>query len=400
VLGLCLFNLNKQHPSIESLLIVFATSIILLGHDNWLPKNRMLNMVEKVGDWSYSVYLVHWPLFAFAYLAYVGIVPINIKIVLIALSIVLGYLQYRYIETPFRNGVFHKVFSNWVTVLTATCMMLVVPIVLASQLHADENPYTSIRRVNHGLSVACEGSFDVDGNLKPECQSDDKVKIAVWGDSYAMHLVPGILENHSGIVQLTKSSCGPFVDLAPLYGKYDEVWAKKCLSFNTAAINYLELNKTLTHVVLSSPFSQYLNFGKGQYMESTGVINSSYKQLLISFENTISKIKSLGLIPIVVSPTPKSDFNVGDCLERKYGSALLLKENCRIDVVKYQQSQQKVIQFLTHIEKTTSVIWLSDILCDAKWCKTEIDGVFIYRDAGHLSIPGSAKLLKDNLVIQ
>ena len=29
-------------------------------------------IVARIGDWSYSLYLVHWPLFSFAYIAYLG----------------------------------------------------------------------------------------------------------------------------------------------------------------------------------------------------------------------------------------------------------------------------------------------------------------------------------------
>ena len=81
-------NINHQHPNIEAFIVVMATSIILLGRDNWLPNNYAINFIEKMGDWSYSVYLVHWPLFAFAYLGYAGDVPSFVMIAMIFISMI------------------------------------------------------------------------------------------------------------------------------------------------------------------------------------------------------------------------------------------------------------------------------------------------------------------------
>lgn len=101
------------------------------------------------------------------------------------------------------------------------------------------------------------------------------------------------------------------------------------------------------------------------------------------------------LHPVVVSPPPKSGFDIGECLERKYGGTLLLRNNCEISYFEYQQHQKIVNNTLKEIEKISNVIWLKDYLCENETCKVYIEDTFIYLDSGHLTIDGSIKLLKD-----
>jgi len=113
IISFGLINITPSHPDIEALIVVMATSMLLLGKDNWLPKSAIVKSIEKVGDWSYSIYLVHWPLFAFAYLSFVGKVPDYISFLIIFSSIILGYWQFKFVETPFRHKEMGRLFSKW-----------------------------------------------------------------------------------------------------------------------------------------------------------------------------------------------------------------------------------------------------------------------------------------------
>jgi hypothetical protein len=390
----CTVNINNEHPSIESLIIVLSTMVILIGKKDWLPKNIITRIIEKMGDWSYSIYLVHWPLFAFAYLSYLGEVPTTVKITLIVSSILLGYMQYKYVETPFRIGVFKNLFSSWKVTIAATAMLLAIPVSSAYNSNDTEDEFAQKRRVNYGLGGKCQGSFDENGSLKNVCLSDTASKIVVWGDSYAMHLVPGLLVENKDIAQITKSVCGPIVGLAPVIGKYDSVWAKNCLAFNDLALDHLKAQPSITHVVLSANFSNYLEFDQYNYLIKEGLTKGSYPLFINAFKNTILEIKKLGMIPVVFTPLPQTGFNVGECLERMFGSALLLRESCNISYDEALQYQNIINTALKEIESMAEVVWLKDYLCKDLECSAEIDGTFIYRDKGHLSVEGSIKLLK------
>jgi peptidoglycan/LPS O-acetylase OafA/YrhL len=388
----CSVNFNNEHPSIESLIVVLSTMVILIGKKAWLPNYSIIRFIEKAGDWSYSIYLVHWPLFAFAYLSYVGDVPNMVKVILMIFSIFLGYIQFRYVETPFRIGMFRNSFASWKVTLSATIILLAIPAVSAYTVNDVEDEYSYIRRVNQGLGKACEGSFDKSAKLNTICILGKEPKIVVWGDSYAMHLVPGLAMENKGLTQITKSVCGPIVGIAPIFGKYDSVWAKKCLEFNDIAFDYINTHQSITHVVLSANFSNYLKFN---YLTHNGLTEGDYQFFVNAFKNTILELKKLGITPVVFSPLPQTGFDVGECLERMYGFALLLRENCNIDYHEFQQYQKLVITFLKDIEKTADVVWFEDYLCNNERCQVDIEDTFIYRDKGHLSIDGSVKLLQN-----
>jgi peptidoglycan/LPS O-acetylase OafA/YrhL len=56
IIFICTVNINNEHPSIESLIIVLSTMVILIGNKDWLPQNVITRAIEKAGDWSYSIY--------------------------------------------------------------------------------------------------------------------------------------------------------------------------------------------------------------------------------------------------------------------------------------------------------------------------------------------------------
>ncbi|MBL4898784.1 MAG: acyltransferase [Colwellia sp.] len=391
----CTININNEHPSIESVIIVLSPMVILIDNREWLPKSPIIRLIEKVGDWSYSIYLVHWPLFAFAYLSYAGDVPVNVKVTLIGLSLVLGYLQFRYVETPFREGRFKNQFSSWKATISATLALLAIPIAAAYSVSDTEDGFSHIRRVNHGLGKECDGSFDDNNRLKGACISGGTPKIVVWGDSYAMHLVPGLLIKNKGLTQITKSACGPIMGIAPNSARYGSIWAKKCLQFNANAMDYIDKHPSITHVVLSLKFSNYLEFKGLDYMTDQGAIDGSHEVFIIKFKNTVIALKQKGITPIIFSPLPKSGFDAGECLVRQLGPALLLRENCEIKYDKSEKHQEIANSILEDIEEISRVVWLKEYLCNDEICQIYVNNTFIYRDDEHLSIDGSIQLLKN-----
>ncbi|MCP4860784.1 MAG: acyltransferase, partial [Planctomycetes bacterium] len=56
-----------------------------------------------VGLISYSLYLWHWPLFSFSKFVFID-VTFGIRMSLVALSVVLAYFSWRFVENPFRKG--------------------------------------------------------------------------------------------------------------------------------------------------------------------------------------------------------------------------------------------------------------------------------------------------------
>lgn len=397
ILLLANVNFDSVHPRGDAFLIALATGLILLGKDDWVPDSILFKSIEKVGDWSYSIYLVHWPLFAFAFLASLGNINQSTKFTLLILSITLGFMQYKWIEVPFRYGWNQKSKKTWLMFFGLTILLLLPSFLLInSPGGVNTNYFADIRQDNVGLSVECDGLQSINN---PNCISGEPYHVAVWGDSYAMHLVPGISE-HINIIQLTKRSCGPFLGLSRLNTEGRRVrtknWALDCVNFNKKALESIISDKNIDYVILSSIYSPYFDNTKGQFVVDDNIVN---KNMTIAEEhliNTIELLLEANKTPVLVSAPPRSGFNIGECLERKILSLITFRTSCEINMDNYLEYDRYVNDSISRIANKTGikVIWLSDILCKGLTCAASLDGKIIYRDAGHLTIIGSKEIFK------
>jgi SGNH domain (fused to AT3 domains) len=169
-------------------------------------------------------------------------------------------------------------------------------------------------------------------------------------------------------------------------------WAKKCIDYNNSAINFIKNNKDITHVILSSSLINYLD-NSNNILTVGGLEDTSLKLIVNSYRETILQLSEAGKKVLFISPPPKDGTNIGECLERKYGPALLFKKDCSVSLDNYLVNQASVLEALKEFNGISKVLYLSDILCGDLFCKTEIDNNFIYRDNGHLSIEGSISVL-------
>ena len=63
-----------------------------------------------IGDWSYSLYLWHWPVIVLlgAYLGPARVASVPVRLATLALIFALTYASYRWVETPFRHGTWRR----------------------------------------------------------------------------------------------------------------------------------------------------------------------------------------------------------------------------------------------------------------------------------------------------
>ena len=110
--GLCLilysvfiYDNETPFPSVWALAPVAGTALIILYSNSSSLLGRALSLrpVVLIGLLSYSAYLWHQPLFAFARLATTGEVPSSIMLLLSAAALGLAYLTWRFVENPFRS---------------------------------------------------------------------------------------------------------------------------------------------------------------------------------------------------------------------------------------------------------------------------------------------------------
>lgn len=376
-------------PTVGTLLLLIAAT-----PGTFVGRILACRVLVGIGLISYSLYLWHQPVFAFARMRVPGEVSSIAYIALIGLSLALAYASWRYVETPFRQHERFRLRQILVTFASATAVLVVVGLLgdlsdgFAQQRGSRyaEN-LTERMRANFGLSEQCDGRLP----FPAACATTAEPEIIVWGDSYAMHIVAGIVASNpsAGIVQATKSACGPILGMARIFDG-NRTSARKCLAFNDSVKSYIEDTASLRYAVLSSPFDFYMEENSLIFSEDA-VQAASPSVTMRSLAATIDWLKSRGIVPVIFSPPPRDGSDMGTCAAR---SIWLGKSGdpCALSPEVVRAYGVGVSKLLNEVDVTT--VDVASYLCDGQRCKTRDDDILVYRDNGHLSYEGSMHLGK------
>lgn len=385
----CYAPLDDAHPRGDALIAVLLTALLMAGDGRWIGNSAPVRAMARVGDWSYSIYLVHWPLFALAAGAYLGRVPVGVRLGLLGLSIALAALQYRFVEQPFRlrRGPGPQIVWRFGTG-AATVAALALAIGWARYPLAQDTTGEQ-HGAHRGLGPLC-GNAGALNNL-PACSTGPGPAVALWGDSYAMHLVPGLRQLapvRFSLAQVTKPACAPVRGLTSIDPEHDALWAQDCLVFNERAFELIASMASIRYVIMSSPFQGYLDAGQLKFMRSgrqeTVDRNAAIEELTATLKGLIAR----GKTPILVSPPPRPGFDVGTCREQQRSGLLVLgRANCDFTRAEYMAHQRAVLDGLLEVSRRAGVevVWLDKPLCAANGvCRTALDdGTSVYKDDGH-----------------
>ncbi len=183
--------LGGAHPGVDALLVCSATLVVILRRHPWVNKGLPVRALAWLGDISYSLYLVHWPLLAFAANAWVSDVPAHVRASLAALSVLLAWALYRWVEDPIRRSQMAPSPRRVATVVAASLITVSAGFVLQSMdLRRDNKDFRQLRRVNTGLHALCD--YETQHDQAPECRVGGSPRFIVWGDGYS----PLRIQNH------------------------------------------------------------------------------------------------------------------------------------------------------------------------------------------------------------
>ena len=399
----------RSAPGPSTLLICLATLVLILREHPLLPRSPVIRGLGKVGDMSYSLYLVHWPLFAFlnnVLIGHVGGPEISaMRVGLIALSFGLGYALFRHVELPMRKAPLSPRLRTVVPAEGASAALVLVTAGIVAAITAGKG-YEDRTLPNYGFNAACE--FTDDFELKPACTNSASPRVLVWGDSHAMHLVLGIANERPGgipVIQATRSVCGPILGVAATMARQglSEKWAKDCIRFNDSVLEYLKGAAPVETVVLSSTFTQFVDRAEARLLKrdaATGghsFAEPGRHEAVAAMERTVGAIRALGKRVVVVAPPPSNGRDMSRCIERLQEGLRILGADpgCRISLASYRQHRSLVLDFLDALHDAgVDVVRFDGYLCDAEFCRTHVDGTFIYRDSEHLSRAGSVFLAR------
>ena len=127
VISIFLFNETVSHPSIYTLFPILGTAIFIwFAHkEDIITKFLSTNFFVGIGKISYSLYLWHYPVFAFARISgFLDEKSLLIKFLLIVLTFALSLFSYFFVEKPSRNKNFK--FSYLVLIIFFSYVFLLI----------------------------------------------------------------------------------------------------------------------------------------------------------------------------------------------------------------------------------------------------------------------------------
>ena len=97
---------EARWPGVLTILPILGSTMIIAARQGGREGSLLgLSAIQRVGDWSYSIYLWHWPIWVFA-LSWLSVrgygVGTSQRTLMVLASLALGAVSYRYVEQPVR----------------------------------------------------------------------------------------------------------------------------------------------------------------------------------------------------------------------------------------------------------------------------------------------------------
>ncbi len=415
LLALAIFTLGREFvfPGWWALLpTVGAFLLIAAGPHTWVGRHILSHRVLVFfGLISFPLYLWHWPALAFARISASETPTLAVRTVAVLLSIVLAWATYAFIERKFRYGEQLRRKAYWLCALVLAVGLLGWATSRLDGFEFRHRSYLDQERTlaafdDYRKSVApCKLEAAEARKLSWCVQSrPGAVTAALWGDSHADHLFPGIVgrDPKTNWLFMGQSGCPPLMGVKS-FKKGDSELA--CLKANELALKTLQGNRNIKTVVLASLGPYYisntsfaaehigvLDAGNWKLAAENGGIRSKPDLFYQGLDETIKALKKAGKSVVIVQDIPEMPFMPMACIGRPLA---LTDRKCRIsraEVIARQAVYVGILHRLLREHPEVRLFQPESYLCDEASCYMGRDGVLYYRDSHHLSLYASDRL--------
>ncbi len=266
------YDESTPFPSVYALAPVLGTASIIFftRQKTWVTRGLSWPPFIKIGLISYSAYLWHQPILAFARIRLNGDLSGGTILILLLFTFCMAWLSWRFIEMPARNGL--QINRHNILKLSASvCVFFAMLGGLGwSQiiLNRETSAVAYIEKWRSSISPARTKCHATKSNLiSPEdaCQLGPKraQEVYVWADSHGVELsweLSKLLSaEDQSVRQLTASQCIPVPNVKSKRENH-------CLEYNAQAAEYLATRAPPSVVVLFARWALYFN---GSRVETT-----------------------------------------------------------------------------------------------------------------------------------
>lgn len=350
---------------------------------------------QKIGAWSYSIYLWHWP---FVVAIYTFSLPSYYIYIGMILSVLLGFLSYKYVE----KINFPRSFPTLLSYLKCKPIYIAGIVgVLGSSIFFLQDKLSTYRFTENELLIAEQAVI-----INPKCNNSEgctygngPVKAIVVGDSYAtsqfLSIANRAKQYNGSILGLGLVGCSTIKDS---YVVKDNGYSKDytCGIFTANAISIAAEKYKGVPVVIINKGSSALHktsetkpsyfIGK-QYPQKNEEYMSSIREGMI---DTICEFSNNHPVYLVRSP-PQHNQNIPVAMLRSsiFDNSIkkfqITREEHNILKLEYNQMQDAAAK-----RCGARILDPTSYFCDNEYCYADIDGTPLYYDEDHLSSYGSS----------
>lgn len=410
--AVAMYDGATEFPGLAALPPVLGTAaLIWAGSAGGCFAGQILSWrpVVFVGLISYSLYLWHWPIMAFARNRLVSIdLPLAWQLGTITLSIFLAWMSWRCIERPSRNG------RGGSSVFAASAAAVVVLGVLAvavvmsggAEWRYSQEQRSQLASLDSAKNIRACGGDRSTGNL---CTfGDEKGKggrVLLWGDSHAEALLPAVdaWARTKGIAldYASASACAPLPELV----RSDQAFAeqRRCLRFNKRISKHAASGRyqsVLLHarwpIYVEGTHSISTDAGKPIALARSGdafPANAERNASLVStaLSDLLKRLTAANLHVVLIGPVPELPWNVGDRVKASVLYDTPLPPPPTAEPVRARQASSNAVLTTSAERESVYVLDLTRSLCGST-CPTHDNANVWYRDDNHLSPAGAVQL--------
>jgi len=391
------FSKDYSWPGSFAIFPVLGSFLIIQAHNNdsIITCNTFF---QKVGAWSYSIYLWHWPLVVTIYYF-----SLNSKFtyLCIFISIFLGFLSYKYIEKIKFTNSFYKL-SDY---LKCKPIYMFLFISMAGSIIFIEKGFIAFASSEYKNLIntarpspyrdKCHIAEYKDPRLSCE-YFGNKVSWATFGDSHSVEIAYALAEtlkrDNIGLKHFSFSGCIP---------SYKETEAfSKCSKWFNETVNYILNDKNIKNVVFNHRFTwDFFGGNAHDYPNSSkskSLTEVQMARVTKHIDDLISEFAKNKENVFIFYPIPELPRDIDKLIGLVYKNDGNLVNIPGTSLKWYEERNRYIINHFNTAHFPSNVYLLNpkDIFCDQNNCLAVKDGTPLYFDDNHVSTLGAAKLVE------
>lgn len=422
VFAILVFDEATPFPSIWALVPVLGTALVILAADRDTLAGKALGapLLVGIGLVSYSAYLWHQPLFAFAKIRLYENVPESVYGVLIAATFALAWLSWRYVETAARRAALPQ---KWVLTFAALgCLSLALlggvfqRGGLPSRMPPGVTEMAAYKSSVSPVRTECHAGANAPISPSDACILGAQGAVApvyVWGDSHgvelAWQLASTLRSDNVPVMQLTSTQCLPAIGIQSDRERHCEAHNERVFAFLTAEASrsivvlmarwplYFNGARIVTGEGCSEPGAPGARFPVGW---ADGTEEARIAALGEKVRETIAALLEAGQRVVLVHGVPEPGCNVPNRLARR---SLFGDEEHALFSIPHAvvaARSKKVETQLALVSDNVLHVYPESLFCNEDAgigrCMVETDEGLLYFDNNHPSLIG-AKVIADAL---